>query len=145
MLKSNTLVFYLYDSSFVYYISVLSGLLILILGVLVFINKIPLDYPIMFIIGLLLGLTPDVTFKVFLSNLNLTISNKFLALSSGFIFGAASFISLLIIFAVMLGWMAEFISTNFPKLYNSIQKICGLIIIYLGFEQIVKMWISLIG
>ncbi|MCP4481214.1 MAG: hypothetical protein GY817_00075 [bacterium] len=134
-------IIYFYETKIFDYLAAFFAMLIIISAFLRLKSK--LQYYWLFFIGFFLGLQPNTTFKIFLTNLNLTVINKFLALTSGFVFGLMSFINLLLILAIFIGNITRFTKTTFPSLHVSIVRIATLVIIYLGLERLFKVWISI--
>ena len=137
-----------YDSKWLYYVNILLGLLLIIWGALLILSGIKKykildflykwDHLFMFILGILIGIIPNISSKIFFSELILNTNSYILGLISGFIFGLAGFISSLILLALMFGYISQKIFEYSESLYSAIQKISGSIIVYLGVKFILE-------
>lgn len=139
-----------YDSKLVYYVNIILGLLLIIWGGLLILSGIKKykileflyrwDHLFMFILGIIVGIIPNISSKLFFSDLILNTNSYILGFISGFIFGLSGFISSLIVLALILGYISQKIYEHSQTTYFAIQKISGAVIIYLGIKFIIEAW-----
>ena len=137
-----------YDSKWLYFVQILLGILLIIWGFLLILSGIKKyktleflyrwDHLFMFVLGIIIGIIPNISSKLFFSDLILNTNSYILGLISGFIFGLAGFISSLILLALILGYISQKIYEYYKPLYFIIQKISGCIIAYLGLKFIIE-------
>jgi len=140
-----------YNSKWLYYVNILMGIVLVFWGFLLIVSGIKKyrileflyrwDHLFMFILGIMIGIIPNISSKIFFSDLILNTNSYILGLICGFIFGLASFISPLILLALILGYVFQKIYQYYPSFSSVIQKISGSLIIYLGIKYILEAWV----
>lgn len=140
-----------YNSKWLYYVNIILGLLLIGWGFLLILSGVKKyktleflyrwDHLFMFVLGIIVGIIPNISSKLFFSDLILNTNSYILGLISGFIFGLSGFISTLLILALILGYISQKINQYYQSLYFSIQKISGSVIICLGIKYIIEAWI----
>ncbi|MFC1567143.1 sulfite exporter TauE/SafE family protein [bacterium] len=97
------------------------------------------DHGSVFLAGIFLGLVPCAPLLAVLSYIVLHSTNHLVGGFQGFVFGLGTIFSPFLLLAGFATYFTKFISNE--KLYFSFQKICGLVVMYLGIKSILNVFL----
>ncbi len=143
---------YLYfNSKNLVYMNFLFGFILFFIGIMLIFSGIKryklfdyfykYDKFFIFLVGIIIGMIPNVVTKSFFSGLIVNVENYVLSFLSTFLFCVFSFLSPMILLAILSGFISYKIHEKNVFLYSTLQKICGAVIIYLGFKIVLEGWL----